>query len=590
MPAKIKSLHLKRFRRFKGNSLYATQYNVLVGANNSGKTSILNALRLFFLSLSSEFSGPAGKVSFHKRYIFIDEILPVADAEELWTDRQKGSTKSTGIILEIEFETGLTVEAVFTHRFGQVHVDANIVDDPEGMTGQQVNDAIDHKLAFIPGLVGILPQEPYVTPARRSAMSIEARYSEMYRSSLFHLHSTDKKALKLINAILRQHLDVEITSISFNPEKDVYVDIKYSQNGTTLDLANAGSGMLQIIQLLVYIYLTRPTLLLVDEPDAHLHPELQEKLGPVLKKVTDDMQAQLFVATHSPDVIDAFSPNQVFFIDAEKKNLVPFKKDTQYVEGLIASGIITNSALSRIAVRPRCLVVEDSKLAILKAIDGALSTNLFNFAGDYKQAKGVSKFQTIHEVYLTVQELVGKKIAMFFVQDSDGLPERFLDYIATKYKHQGLDVSILARHEIENYLLDGKIIRAAFKGKGKCVSLKDCRSLLIQAAEDIRAETRGDIRRKCKHVNHFCGKPDNLTDIEIEAEVDQWFDALPLNEKTVLHIYPGKELLKTLRRIIADKYGVDIRECNLRATLTKARLSKDLGLTFSGIAEQKKGG
>jgi predicted ATP-dependent endonuclease of OLD family len=306
MPEQIKSIHLKRFRKFNDNILHADQRNVLVGANNSGKTSILHALRLFFVTLSGEFSGQANKVSFHKRYISVDEILPVADPEELWTDRKKGNTKSTGIIIEIEFATGLKVEAAFTYRFGQIHVDASIPANPKGLNGQQVNDAINHKIAFIPGLVGILPQEPYVTPARRLAMSIEARYSEMYRSSLFHLDETDKKALKSINSALKEHLKVEITSISFNPEKDVYVDIEYTQDGITLDLASAGSGMLQIIQILVYIYLHQPTLLLIDEPDAHLHPELQEKLGPILKKVTDDMQAQLFVATHSPDVIDAF--------------------------------------------------------------------------------------------------------------------------------------------------------------------------------------------------------------------------------------------------------------------------------------------
>ena len=569
------------------NTLYAKQRSILVGANNSGKTSILHALRLFFYSVAGEFSGIANNISFHKRYISINEILPVADAEELWTNRQKGNTKSTGVSIGIEFASGLRVDAVFTHRFGQVHVDADIVANPSGLTGNQINDVLSHKLAFIPGLVGILPQEPYVTPARRSAMSVEARYSEMYRSSLLHLNVTDKKALKTINLVLKKHLSVEITRIKFDPEKDVYVDIEYLQNGVNLDLANAGSGMLQVIQLLVYIYLHKPTLLLIDEPDAHLHPELQAKLGPILKSVTEDMHAQLFVATHSPDVIDAFTPAEVFFINAEKKKLVPFKKDSEYIDGLIESGIITNSALSRIAVRPKCLVVEDSKIVTIKAIDKVLGTKLFEFSGDYKQAKGVSKFQTIQEVYLTVQEVVGKKIVMFFVQDRDGLPERYVDYIKTKYRQQDLSVSVLKRHEVENYLLDGKTMRAALLIKGKDVPLKDCRGLLIKAAEKIKAETRGDIRRKCIQVNHFCNKPDNLDDNAVEADVDQWFDGLTLNEETILCVFPGKELLKALRDIILEQYEVDIRESNLRAAMTRGRLAEDIKTIFKQISQKK---
>ena len=248
----------------------------------------------------------------------------------------------------------------------------------------------------------------------------------MYRSSLLHLNTTDTKAVKRINKVLAKHLGVKISRIHFDPDKDVFVDVEYSQDGVSLDLSNAGSGMLQVIQVLVYVYLHQPTLLLIDEPDAHLHPELQEKIGNVLKEVTKAMGAQLFVATHSPDVIDSFKPNEVYFVNPDKKHLRPFKEDNAYIEGLVQSGIITNSALSRIAVRPRCLVVEDTKIGIFRRMDQICGSGLFDSPSNYKKAEGVSKFQTIHQVYLTVQDVVGKKIALSFLQDSDGLPPRYL--------------------------------------------------------------------------------------------------------------------------------------------------------------------
>lgn len=69
MPELIKTIHMKCFRKFKDNALAAAERNILVGANNSGKTSILHALRLFFHALSGEFSGSSSKISFHKRFI-----------------------------------------------------------------------------------------------------------------------------------------------------------------------------------------------------------------------------------------------------------------------------------------------------------------------------------------------------------------------------------------------------------------------------------------------------------------------------------------------------------------------------------------
>lgn len=588
MPQSIKTIRLKRFRKFKDNDLIAAEHNVLVGANNSGKTSILHAIRLFFFAATGEFSGSAGKAKFHKRYIRLDEILPVSDPAELWSDCVKGNAKATGVIVEIEFLNSLAIEVSFTYRFGQVHVDASIPKNPENLSGDEINEAIGHKLAFIPGLVGILPQEPYVTPARRSAMSIEARYSEMYRSSLLHLNETDGKALKRINKVLEKHLGVEITQIKFDPDKDVFVDVEYSQGGVSLDLSNAGSGMLQVIQVLIYIYLHKPTLLLIDEPDAHLHPELQEKLGNVLKDVTKEMGAQLFVATHSPDVIDSFEPKEVYFISAEKKHLRAFKQDNAYVEGLVQGGIITNSALSRIAVRPRCLVVEDAKINIFKRVDGLCGLGLFDFAGDFKKAEGVSKFQTIHQVYLTVQDVVGKKIELFFVQDSDGLPDRYLGYIRNMYKSTGLVVHILERHEIESYLLDAKTVRAALSAKGSDYSLADTRMALRSAADQIKSIARGGIRRKAINVNRFCGKPESLDEARVEADVDEWFDSLTLNESTILKVFPAKELFDALRDVLKQKTGLDIRNGDLLRALTPSRIAPDLRAALSTISNAKK--
>lgn len=579
---------MKRFRKFKDNDLIVADHNVLVGANNSGKTSVLHALRLFFFAASGEFSGAAGKVEFHKRYLRLDEILPVSDPAELWSDCIKGKAKATGVNVEIEFRSGLAIEVSFTYRFGQVHVDAGIPKNPGNLSGDGINEAIGHKLAFIPGLVGILPQEPYVTPARRSAMSIEARYSEMYRSSLLHLDTTDGKALKRINKVLSKHLGVELTEIKFDPDKDVFVDVKYTQNGVSLGLSNAGSGMLQLIQVLIYIYLHKPTLLLIDEPDAHLHPELQEKLGNLLKDVTKEMGAQLFVATHSPDVIDSFQPNEVYFISAEKKHLRAFKEDNAYVEGLIQGGIVTNSAISRIAVRPRCLVVEDAKIGIFKRVDKVCGLGLFDSAGDFKKAEGVSKFQTIQQVYLTVQDVVGKKIKLFFIQDGDGLPDRYIGYIRTMYQNKGLVVHILERHEIESYLLDAKTVRAALRDKGTDYSLAETRKALRSAAEQIKATARGDIRRKAIDVNRFCGRPEQLTDAQVEADVDQWFDALTLNESTILKVFPAKELLVALRDILKQETRKEIRDGDLLATLKSARIAPDLRVALSTISTAKK--
>ena len=201
---------------------------------------------------------------------------------------------------------------------------------------------------------------------------------------------------------------------------------------------------------------------------------------------------------------------------------------------------------------------------------------LLSRPGDFKKAEGVSKFQTIQQVYLTVQDVVGKKIDLHFLQDSDGLPERYLQYIRKKYEDRSLVAHILERHEIENYLLDAKTVRAALKGKGYDLGLADTRKAIVKAAQQIKQDVRGDIRRKAKDVNRFCDKPDGLDDNAVEADVDGWFDYLDLKESTILRIFPGKELKKVLRRVLQEETGIELSDADLLGAVTRPRLSDDL--------------
>lgn len=275
----------------------------------------------------------------------------------------------------------------------------------------------------------------------------------------------------------------------------------------------------------------------------------------------------------------------MYFISSAKKHLRPFKKDNAYVEGLIDSEIVTNSALSRIAVRPRCLVVEDRNIGILKRIDDVCGFGLLSRPGDFKRAEGVSKFQTIQQVYLTVQDVVSKKIDLHFLQDSDGLSERYLQYIRRKYQDRSLVAHILERHEIENYMLDAKTVRAALKGKGYDLGLADTRKVIVKATQQIKHDVRGDIRRKAKDVNRFCDKPDRLDDNAVEADVDSWFDNLDLKESTILRIFPGKELKKVLRRVLQEETGVELSDTDLLRAVTKPRVSDDLKDVMKSIVD-----
>src|SRR5207244_11536493 len=82
-------------------------------------------------------------------------------------------------------------------------------------------------------------------------------------------------------------------------------------NGRRVDIASAGSGFQRVLMLLAMLN-TRPgAVLLLDEPDAHLHMILQDAIYGELRSTAARTGSQLIVATHSEVIIDSVDAREL---------------------------------------------------------------------------------------------------------------------------------------------------------------------------------------------------------------------------------------------------------------------------------------
>ncbi|WP_226470647.1 ATP-dependent nuclease, partial [Luteimonas panaciterrae] len=88
-------------------------------------------------------------------------------------------------------------------------------------------------------------------------------------------------------------------------DRDESISATVSHNEVGLPLDAAGTGFLQAVQILAYAAKDAPPLLLLDEPDAHLHPDRQRQLVCLLSELAGEGNFQVIIATHSRHVIDA---------------------------------------------------------------------------------------------------------------------------------------------------------------------------------------------------------------------------------------------------------------------------------------------
>lgn len=75
--------------------------------------------------------------------------------------------------------------------------------------------------------------------------------------------------------------------------------MSYQERGVQLELSAAGRGLHQTLLLLAYLYGHSGSVLLLDEPDAHLEILRQRQIYDLLTQATAATGSQLVVATHS---------------------------------------------------------------------------------------------------------------------------------------------------------------------------------------------------------------------------------------------------------------------------------------------------
>jgi hypothetical protein len=78
-----------------------------------------------------------------------------------------------------------------------------------------------------------------------------------------------------------------------------------------LDVSTAGSGFHQVLLILAFMFARPSSLILLDEPDAHLHVLLQKQLYDILRSLCHERKGQLVIATHSEVLIDNTGPDQI---------------------------------------------------------------------------------------------------------------------------------------------------------------------------------------------------------------------------------------------------------------------------------------
>jgi ABC-type cobalamin/Fe3+-siderophores transport system ATPase subunit len=314
-------IRIENFKIF-GDSITVPLNNptVLIGPNNAGKTSIIQALALWSWAVRSWVNGrkqTSGTSSIYKRDII---QVPVSETRFFWRDadvRSKNQPIEMKIAVGVNFEGKvIDVEMIFKYFTPEqisCYPTGNKNEDFDKVLKAIANTRVD----LLYPMSGIDIEEPMLQEGRINVLIGQGQTAQVLRNLCYQVYEngtyrfSDVKESgndwQKIKSLMRQLFYIDLLDPEFNAGRGALI-LKYTTNDKQknypLDIALSGRGQQQMLLILAYMYAHKGSVLLIDEPDAHLEILRQRQVFSLLKEVSLQTGSQIIIATHSEVIID----------------------------------------------------------------------------------------------------------------------------------------------------------------------------------------------------------------------------------------------------------------------------------------------
>jgi len=468
----ITRLVLRNFKSIKEQAYDLTDFDLLVGRNNCGKSTILQALAIWQFCVGefdrAKRSGKSGKQVVLPNFT----ALPVPEFSLLWhgkIDRQypvlngKKATAQEYILIEIE------VTWLSANRQPRTFGVSLRYNSPQSVYAIPIKDWSDFRdaekdpsfplIAFVPPFSGLEPVEEWRDDGPIRKQIGKAQPGSILRNLLLKVcpqperdeNGSMPKKRDLppdwveLKSMIQRWFSVELIAPQYERGVDTQIVCEYKQAGKSYDIIAGGSGFHQALTLLAFLYGYKPTTILLDEPDAHMHVNLQREILDYFKRKSSEMGVQFLVATHAEELVKGVDPSRVVSILGQAP-----RRLTSSSGVLTAMADVSNAELSQLVTAPFILYVEgETDERILRAwapvcgAEDVLSKVCFHPMGG-----GTKKLMKDHadRHYEGVRQVFPKvRRLMLFDYDSD----------EDAFHPESSNAALLewGRKNIENYLL-----------------------------------------------------------------------------------------------------------------------------------------
>ena len=559
----IKKIHIENYKCYKKSSLSFKDVTVIVGSNNAGKSTLIEALRLVSYAASKYLSVNYSELP---TYFGLPKVVKgfKINASNLMIDLRSSLYQLEGTYakIDVEFESKEHIVIYLDTEMAYACIQDK---DKNYISSKSQAKHLNLSAVKIMPQLGLIKEEEKLISAETIEKGVNTRLaSRHFRNELLHYK---RESYQIFKEMAEETWDgLRIQELT-KPYGDESISLLVYDGSFSSEIGNMGSGLQMWLQIIWFLSRCSETdTIILDEPDVYMHPDMQRKVFDIVI----NKYKQVIVATHSVEIISDVDPRNIVTIDRTSREF-SYANNIKGAQSIIDSiGSVHNLSLIRLATAKRCLFVEGNDMTLLTKIHNKL----------YPKERG--KLKTIPTISLggkaRFEETFGAakllhaetddQIQVICLLDRDYSFDEEIEQYQSKAKDSGLTLHIWSKKEIENYIVTPEIIFKASKLPSSekpefLLGLDSVAQTFYDNVFDSYAQKHSEINRGKEAKNHNEAARTYLQ--------SKW---RTLNEK--MSLICGKDLKKAVFAFLQEKYKISLRESDLINAITKDNVDQEM--------------
>lgn len=355
----VSKILIKNFKCIQELTIFPNEnFNVIIGENNQGKTTIFEALQTWYrcyqlyirnnrtdFYIGNNLYLPYKDLNFLRLSKDTDLFQSAPNEALIGLTINDDNNSGTGLSFDLQFKINRpqSISNAYLRILKNITLQFTRFADHLKTKHIKLDDAIF--LYQTNPIARVLAQEPFMNEGQVKKKIMRGKSQEVLRSKIL-LHNDLTNLENQVSDVLGTPIKFHITNGN-RKDKDEYINLQVENGGHSLDLHLQGSGLIQVTEIFATVdYLeSKLNILLIDEPDSHIHLALQKRLMTNLKSLTDN---QSFIITHNDGFVNETSDGELFYLnqDALQSKVLAPLEDADLIKKDFGSPILTLEKLN----------------------------------------------------------------------------------------------------------------------------------------------------------------------------------------------------------------------------------------------------